>query len=110
MPRGDRTGPMGMGPKTGRAAGYCAGYTVPGFANPLPGAGAGFWGARGGRGWRHWFYATGLPGWLRAGIFGTSGTSPFQGAPTREQEVGALKAMLEAIQKRLDDLGGDTSE
>jgi len=26
MPRGNRTGPAGMGPMTGRAAGYCVGY------------------------------------------------------------------------------------
>jgi hypothetical protein len=37
MPRGDGTGPAGMGPMTGRAAGYCAGYTVPGFMNPYGG-------------------------------------------------------------------------
>ena len=37
MPRGDGTGPMGMGPMTGRAAGYCAGYPVPGFMNPYGG-------------------------------------------------------------------------
>jgi len=41
MPRGDGTGPMGFGPMTGRAAGYCAGYGVPGFMNPIPGAGIG---------------------------------------------------------------------
>jgi len=41
MPRGDRTGPVGMGPMTGRAAGYCAGYAVPGFVNSMPGRG--FW-------------------------------------------------------------------
>jgi hypothetical protein len=34
MPRGDGTGPAGMGPMTGRAAGYCAGYDVPGYMNP----------------------------------------------------------------------------
>jgi len=39
MPRGDGTGPMGMGPMTGRAAGYCAGYGAPGFMNPIPGRG-----------------------------------------------------------------------
>lgn len=33
MPRGNGTGPNGMGPMTGRAAGYCAGYNVAGFAN-----------------------------------------------------------------------------
>ena len=46
MPRGDRTGPWGLGPRTGRAAGYCAGYPVPGFMNPIPGFGRGY-----GRGW-----------------------------------------------------------
>ena len=25
---------MGMGPMTGRGAGYCAGYNVPGYLNP----------------------------------------------------------------------------
>jgi len=39
MPYGDGTGPLGMGPMTGRAAGYCAGYTAPGFANPFWGGG-----------------------------------------------------------------------
>lgn len=42
MPRGDGTGPMGMGPMTGRAAGYCTGSGVPGFANPVPRQGLGF--------------------------------------------------------------------
>ena len=46
MPRGDRTGPWGAGPMTGRAAGYCAGYSVPGYMNPVGGYGRGF-----GRGW-----------------------------------------------------------
>ena len=34
MPRGDKTGPTGLGSKTGRAAGYCAGFSVPGYMNP----------------------------------------------------------------------------
>lgn len=34
MPRGDGTGPMGYGQLTGRRMGYCAGYDMPGFANP----------------------------------------------------------------------------
>jgi hypothetical protein len=33
MPRGDGTGPSGMGPMTGRSAGYCAGYDTPGHVN-----------------------------------------------------------------------------
>ncbi len=44
MPGGDRTGPNGAGPMTGRAAGYCAGYAVPGYENPACG-----YGRRGGR-------------------------------------------------------------
>ena len=50
MPRGDGSGPMGMGPRTGRAAGYCAGYTVPGFMNPTLGRGLGMARGRGGGG------------------------------------------------------------
>ena len=37
MPRGDGTGPRGMGPMTGRGAGYCAGFSAPGFMNPVGG-------------------------------------------------------------------------
>ena len=59
MPWGDRTGPGGMGPMTGRGAGYCAGYPTPGYMNPGQGRGFGRgmgrgmgWGrGRGGRGW-----------------------------------------------------------
>jgi len=39
MPRGDRTGPMGMGPMSGRGAGFCAGFNVPGLMNSVPGRG-----------------------------------------------------------------------
>lgn len=34
MPRGDRTGPEGRGPMTGRAKGFCSGYNSPGYTNP----------------------------------------------------------------------------
>ena len=53
MPRGDKTGPQGAGPKTGRASGYCAGYSVPGYMNPVSGYGRGWgrgFGRRHGRG------------------------------------------------------------
>lgn len=39
MPFGDGTGPGGMGPMTGRAAGFCAGYSMPGYMNPIAGRG-----------------------------------------------------------------------
>lgn len=60
MPRGDRTGPNGMGPMTGRGAGYCSGSGQPGYMNPYGGRffgrgfgyGAGFGHGGGlGRGW-----------------------------------------------------------
>lgn len=41
MPRGDGTGPAGMGPMTGRGAGFCAGFRVPGFLDSPPGRGFG---------------------------------------------------------------------
>lgn len=110
MPRGDGTGPMGMGPMTGRAAGYCAGYPVPGFMNP----GVGWFG--GGRGRRNWFYATGLPGWMRAAYgypaYGPVGPvaapgafrAPFAPPLTQEQEIEALKAQAEHFQGVLDQI------
>lgn len=53
MPRGDRTGPVGAGPLTGRGMGYCSGSARPGFTYPGPryGLGRGM-GLGGGRGWR----------------------------------------------------------
>ena len=44
MPGGDRTGPAGRGPKTGRQAGYCDGNEEPGYVDPRPrrGLGLGF--------------------------------------------------------------------
>lgn len=41
MPAGDRTGPWGLGPMTGRGMGYCAGLPGPGFMFPGPGMGFG---------------------------------------------------------------------
>lgn len=42
MPRGNRTGPRGDGPMSGRGAGYCAGNDRPGFASSGMGYGRGF--------------------------------------------------------------------
>ncbi len=41
MPRGNRTGPRGDGPMSGRGAGYCAGNDRPGFASSEFGRGFG---------------------------------------------------------------------
>jgi hypothetical protein len=120
MPAGDGTGPMGMGPMTGRAAGYCGGYGEPGYANPIPGRGwgRGGWGG-GGRGWRHrnWYYATGVPGWARFGYAPAWGAPPAWGAappsgygpyatpPAPEQEVEFLRQQAEWLKQQLDAIG-----
>ena len=128
MPGGDGSGPMGMGPMTGRAAGYCAGYAVPGFANRFGGfAGAG-WGRGRGGGWgrRNRFYATGLTGWQRAGMgaaaFGPAGMYPAPMvpaavAPTSEQELDFLRGQaeyfedaLDGIKKRIEELQAKASQ
>ena len=129
MPGGDRTGPMGQGPMTGRAAGYCAGAPEPGYMNPAPGGGFGNWGGgfrgqggggRGGRGRRNRFYATGLPGWARAGRdFGPPApyVAPFAPSMTREREMELLREQadhfneaLEDIKKRIEELGARENE
>ncbi|OPY86894.1 MAG: hypothetical protein A4E73_03819 [Syntrophaceae bacterium PtaU1.Bin231] len=123
MPRGDGTGPAGMGPMTGRAKGYCAGYPAPGFVNP--GWGGRFWGRGrgGGFGWRNRFFATGLTGWQReaAGWPAWGGVPPYAGtfvpAMSREEQIDALKEQakyfedaLSEIRKRMDELAGGSGK
>ena len=118
MPGGDRTGPLGAGPRTGRAAGYCAGYNTPGYANPVGGWGAGRGGGFGygagygrggyGRGWRHRYLATGIPG--RALGFGypyAYGAPRYEAADEKSflmEQSEYLKTALEDINKRLESL------
>ena len=127
MPAGDGTGPRGMGPMTGRAAGYCAGYSTAGYMSPMPGQGYGGRGRGGGRGRRNWFYATGLPGWQRAGMgqpawgapqpfLGPAGFPPAPGV-SGEQEFEALRSQAEGletalqnIRKRIDELAAEAAE
>ena len=53
MPGGDRTGPRGEGPQTGRSMGYCSGQNAPGYLYP----GSRFrGGGRFGRGFRTRFH------------------------------------------------------
>jgi hypothetical protein len=92
---------------SGRAAGYCTGKNMPGFANNMPGRGFGMgfgrgWGfggrgRGGGRGGRNLFYATGLPGWMRFG--GVAGPDR---KPDPKMEKQALQAQAEALQEDLD--------
>ncbi len=120
MPRGDGTGPAGMGPMTGRAAGYCAGYSVPGYANPAGGRG-GLWGGGAwgrGRGYRHMYYATGLPYWARgyyqapAPGYTYPPVNPYYGTVplSREDQVKALQAQADMLSKSLEDVNKAISD
>jgi hypothetical protein len=105
MPGGDRTGPMGMGPMTGRGAGFCAGHGVPGYSNPGYGAGGAVFGGRGGRGRRNRFFATGIPGWRWFTQNPMSGWTAFperQEAPQSEWE--ALKGQARYLENCLKDI------
>jgi len=70
------------------------------------GRGRGGWGGGGfGRGFRNMFYATGLPGWARYGYGGY--VPPAAGADEKQVLTGqadALRAQLDNIQKRLEQL------
>lgn len=112
MPGGDRTGPMGAGPMTGRGAGLCAGVPAPGFMNR--GFGGGF-GRGGGRGRRNQYFATGLTGRQRAGMgqpaFADGASAPAEPAQNTNQELDTLQQQatllgeqLEAIKQRIDQL------
>jgi len=119
MPGGDGTGPGGMGPMTGRAAGFCAGYPTPGYANPIGGRGYGGWGRGGGfgrgrgfgwgrarYGWPAWggyasptpIYPTGYPG-----NFGVT-ANPEQEKEALKQQAQYLQQSLESIGKRIEEL------
>lgn len=97
MPRGDRTGPNGMGPMTGRGAGFCAGSSVPGYANAVCGGRrlGGFGrGAGLGRG-----FGRGFAG-VAAGMFGGTAFA----TPSPEQELSGLKSQAEYLEGALNDI------
>jgi hypothetical protein len=108
MPGFDGTGPMGQGSMSGGGRGYCA-VNLSGTGLKR-GTGRGFFGRGGGRGNRNCFYATGLPGWMRA----QKGMQAFGGVGSnlsKEDELSVLKgqadclkAELEAVQARVQDL------
>ncbi len=102
MPWGDGTGPLGLGPMTGRGLGYCAGYSTPGWTKT--------WG---GRGFRNWYYLTGLPGWIRANLglpaFRTFGVFPNLTQENEKQilenQIKILENQLEILKERLKEIG-----
>ncbi len=117
MPHGDRTGPRGQGPITGRGVGFCNRYDMAGYANRgvvnLAG-GSRYMSNRGGRGHRHWYYATGLRGWMRGERrfpLSHRGASTVQPAISRREELemlrdeaGYFNQALEGIKERISRL------
>ncbi len=94
MPRGDGTGPRRMGARSGRGAGFCAGYNQPGFAHRGGfGGGCGFGGGfGGGRGRRNQFYATGQFGWQRGAFGQTVNAAP---SALSDEALAARERVLE---------------
>ena len=106
MPGGDRTGPFGEGPQTGRRMGYCVGNEHPGFYYQRPywgtGPGRGFRGGRGfGRGFRGG-YGWGLGPEFRYGYGDYYGKPPDVSDKTMiENEIRILKDQLSALEDQL---------
>lgn len=94
MPRGDRTGPVGMGPMTGRGQGYCAGSQVPGFA---------FYGGSNclGRGRRNRRFFRGFYGPVLAN---TEAFYPLQPVYNKQTEIDYLKAHKEVLRQDLEEI------
>jgi hypothetical protein len=118
MPGGDGTGPRGQGSRTGRAAGHCAGYNVPGYMNPVSGRFPGYRGR--GRGFRR--YWRGYPDYSGYQYLHYSDypISPALSAPHQmepqdeikylERMAENLKKDLETIEKRINELSESGTE
>jgi len=90
MPGGDRTGPLGEGPRTGRGMGVCTGNDAPGYLNPPFGRFG--WG---GRGWRRGFAGWGRPRF--GGYYQAAALTPEQELEELKKESGFLKQRLDAV-------------
>ena len=107
MPAGDGTGPWGLGPMTGRTAGYCARYPVPGYANPIPGRG--FWGRGSGGRWfgfgRGWAPYYGVPyGFPYSPQEEAAIHSPQEEAAILGEQAKVIENELKAINERISEL------
>lgn len=94
MPGGDRTGPMGMGPMTGRRAGICAGYSYPGCA-PYS---AGYRG----RAFRRRYFRYGASQWTNPPHMGYEKVQPIDEREYLVNQAEILEKELQEIKARLD--------
>jgi hypothetical protein len=108
MPGDDRTGPMGFGPMTGRRLGLCCSARPDGWSSGGH-KGFGAFGRGRGRGWRHWYYATGLPGWVRMGGGGRRASASYP--PRSDQdELSYLKESTIGLEPQLNALRARMAE
>jgi len=102
MPGFDGTGPQGRGPMTGGGRGFC---TLP-VNSPRTFSGR-FFGHGRGRGFRNRYWATGLPGWVRAGYgypaFG-GGMYPYGPELTPKEEMDMLREEARVLKQQLVDI------
>ena len=101
MPRGDKTGPQGEGPMTGRRLGFCIGNDRPGFDSTPGNFGRGFGqgfgrgygrGGRMGYGFRHGY-----------GRFMDETVQNVSKETLLENDARILKEQLASIEKQLSD-------
>lgn len=96
MPSGDRTGPLGQGPRTGRAFGFCAGYDTPGYTKGFGmgmnrgfGRGMGMGRGRGfGRGFNYGRFFSGFGQFF-----------PWQYPLSKDDEIRMLKSQAETLSR-----------
>lgn len=87
MPGGDRTGPVGAGPMTGRGVGYCNGFNRPGGFKVSAGMG---------RGRRNMNNRAGRPAYQIR--------EDFSDEIDKDAEIAELKNQLKNIETKLDQL------
>ncbi len=126
MPGGDGSGPAGMGPMTGRGAGYCTGYSVAEFTSSMAGRGFGRGFGRGIRGGRGWGGYRGVPYGAYAYPYDAAyrvpnapnalpygfnpGASPEQEADMLKGQATYLEDALKGIKKRITELETETEK
>jgi len=120
MPGRDGTGPAGLGPMTGGGFGFCAVNVNPNINRTANYQRAFGKGRGGGRGYRNFYYATGLPGYARYSMglpaWGNAGYSPYADNPFSEQDIDSkqeaeyLKSQSEFLSQQLSNIQERLSE
>ena len=101
MPGGDKTGPQGYGPRTGRGLGYCSGNDHPGYATTPYGRGFGFFRRRGrgfGRGRGFWYHGPNLP------VYPSQNPQETYPKPSKDEEKIYLQQSIQNLEQELNAL------